>query len=71
MKGGHAGVVGSGSLDQPHNGQIPPLVMLAHCTGSRLVITLNNAQLINSFNRTLKEIIVTNLNNSIIPGLTT
>ena len=29
MKGGHAGVVGSGSLDQPHNGQIPPLVMLA------------------------------------------
>ena len=30
MKGGHAGVVGSGSLDQPHNGQIPQLVMLAH-----------------------------------------
>ena len=29
MKGGHAGVVGPGSLDQPHIGQIPPLVMLA------------------------------------------
>ena len=28
MKGGHAGVVGPGSLDQPHIGQIPPLVML-------------------------------------------
>ena len=28
MKGGHAGVVGSGSVDQPHIGQIPPLVML-------------------------------------------
>ena len=29
MKGGHTGEVGSGSLDQPHIGQIPPLVMLA------------------------------------------
>ena len=30
MKGGHAPVVGSGSLGQPHNGHMPPLVMLAH-----------------------------------------